>query len=60
MSKQHSKQKNFHAGMGQAVAERTILRKKPDGKWENWADVAHRVALGNSMLCRSKEEQEEE
>lgn len=33
--------------MGRAVAERTILRPG-----ENWADVAHRVAQGNSLLCR--------
>lgn len=38
-------------GMGQAVAERTILRKKENGNWEDWGDVAHRVALGNSLLC---------
>jgi adenosylcobalamin-dependent ribonucleoside-triphosphate reductase len=36
--------------MGQAVAERTILRKKPDGSFETWGEVAHRVALGNAML----------
>lgn len=52
--------KDFHPGMGQAVAERTILRKKSNGKWENWDDVAHRVALGNSLLCKTKEEQESE
>lgn len=52
--------KTFHPGMGQAVAERTILRKKKNGEWEDWADVAHRVALGNSLLCRTKEEQEAE
>jgi len=52
--------KRFHPGMGQAVAERTILRKKANGKWENWEDVAHRVALGNSLLCKTKEEQEDE
>jgi hypothetical protein len=39
------------AGMGQAVAERTILRKKADGSWETWGDVATRVALGNSLLA---------
>lgn len=55
-----SKKKNFHAGMGQAVAERTILRKKEDGKWETWTDVANRVALGNAMLCKKKEDQEKE
>ena len=40
----------LHPGMGQAVAERTILRKDAHGKFETWGDVAHRVALGNSML----------
>lgn len=35
----------FHPGMGQAVAERTILR--PD---EDWGAVADRVSLGNTML----------
>lgn len=51
--------RSFHPGMGQAVAERTILRKK-NNKWESWDDVAHRVALGNSLLCKTKEEQESE
>ena len=60
MSKQHKKTRNFHAGMGQAVAERTILRKKEDGKWETWADVANRVALGNSLLCKDSKEQQSE
>ena len=46
--------------MGQAVAERTILRKKADGSLETWADVSDRVALGNSLLCRSPQEQEAE
>jgi adenosylcobalamin-dependent ribonucleoside-triphosphate reductase len=36
--------------MGQAVAERTVLRRQPDGTFETWGDVAHRVAVGNSML----------
>lgn len=38
------------AGMGQAVAERTILRKMEDGVMENWGDVATRVAYGNASL----------
>lgn len=38
------------AGMGQAVAERTVLRKKTDGTRENWGDVAARVASGNVGL----------
>jgi len=37
-------------GMGEAVARRTILRRKTDGNWESWGDVATRVALGNSSL----------
>ena len=47
---------NFHLvraispGMGQAVAERTILRRKSDGALEDWGDVAKRVALGNCLL----------
>lgn len=42
----------LHPGMGQAIAERTVLRTKPSGEWENWGDVAHRVALGNSSLTQ--------
>src|ERR1035437_3157126 len=38
------------AGMGQAVAERTILRKKENGDFEDWGDVANRVARGNANL----------
>lgn len=37
-------------GMGQAVAERTILRKKENGDYEDWGDVANRVARGNANL----------
>lgn len=37
-------------GMGQAVAERTILRKNSKGEYENWGEVADRVAKGNSLL----------
>lgn len=51
---------NFYPGMGQAVAERTILRKKKSGEWENWQDVSHRVALGNSLLCKNEQEKTEE
>jgi uncharacterized integral membrane protein len=32
--------RDLDKGMGQAVAERTILRKKQDGSWETWGDVA--------------------
>jgi ribonucleoside-triphosphate reductase (formate) len=52
--------REFYQGMGQAVAERTILRKKKNGEWEDWGDVANRVALGNSLLCRTPEEQKYE
>jgi hypothetical protein len=41
-------------GMGQVVAERTILRKDAGGKWENWGDVARRVALGNTLLAATE------
>ena len=50
----------LHPGMGQAVAERTYLRKKDDGDWETWGDVSHRVALGNSLLCPNKKDQQKE
>lgn len=52
--------REFHPGMGQAVAERTILRKKENGSWENWGDVATRVAKGNALLSLSDDEQEKE
>ena len=51
--------RELHPGMGQAVAERTILRKKEDNSWENWGDVAHRVALGNSLLAPKKDQNQE-
>lgn len=38
------------AGMGQAVFERTVGRRKAKGQWENWGDVADRVAKGNASL----------
>lgn len=40
--------RSFHPGMGQAVAERTILREG-----EDWGAVADRVALGNTMLHKT-------
>jgi adenosylcobalamin-dependent ribonucleoside-triphosphate reductase len=43
-------------GMGQAVGERTILRKKSDNSWEVWGDVANRVALGNALLCPERDD----
>jgi adenosylcobalamin-dependent ribonucleoside-triphosphate reductase len=54
------KARHFHPGMGQAVAERTILRKDRDGKFETWADVARRVAKGNTLLCNSEEDRQAE
>jgi len=42
--------RDLDPGMGVAVAQRTVLRKKSDGEWESWGDVAERVALGNSLL----------
>jgi hypothetical protein len=50
----HTPARDYFPGMGQAVADRTINRKitDPDGttRVETWAEVAHRVALGNSLL----------
>lgn len=40
--------RDFHPGMGQAVAERTILRPG-----EVWGDVADRVAEGNCLLHKT-------
>lgn len=37
-------------GIGDAVAKRTFLRKKENGEYEHWADVAHRVSKGNCSL----------
>ena len=54
MPKSNSKSFSFRplsSGMGQAVAERTILRRKENGDFEDWGDVADRVAYGNSILC---------
>lgn len=47
-------------GMGKAVGERTILRKKSDNSWETWGDVAQRVALGNSLLCPDRDDRRSE
>jgi len=44
-------------GLGEAVAKRTILRTSEAGVLETWADVAHRVALGNSQLIKDQEQQ---
>ncbi len=51
--------RKLHKGMGQAVAERTILRHKPNGKFEDWGDVAERVAIGNSLLAPVDDQFEE-
>ena len=45
--------RSISPGMGQAVAERTILRRKDDGAMEVWEDVARRVAKGNTELHTS-------
>lgn len=47
--------RELHPGMGQAVAERTILRKKYDGSWETWGDVADRVAFGNCSVLPTED-----
>jgi adenosylcobalamin-dependent ribonucleoside-triphosphate reductase len=58
--------RNFHPGMGQAVAERTILRKRKINKtskkerWETWKEVAERVSEGNALLCKGAREQADE
>lgn len=45
-----SEAREFYGGMGEAVARRTILRRKEDNSWETWGDVAKRVAKGNAAL----------
>ncbi len=40
----------YAEGIGEAVADRTVNRIKADGTRETWAEVAHRVATGNSLL----------
>jgi len=47
----NSAPRQFYPGMGEAVAARTILRKRADGSLETWDDVAYRVAVGNSALA---------
>lgn len=47
--------RQYAKGIGDAVADRTVNRKLPGGGVEKWADVAYRVALGNSMLNPSDE-----
>ncbi len=46
-------------GMGRAVAERTVLRKKENGELEDWGDVAKRVAIGNCSLEPKSTDQDE-
>ena len=41
----------YAEGIGNAVADRTVNRIKADGTRETWADVAHRVAVGNALLA---------
>lgn len=72
-----SESRPLHPGMGQAVAERTILRrldpKDPtrivpydeieEGaayRWEEWPEVAERVAAGNALLADTELEQAKE
>lgn len=44
--------RNLHPGIGVAVAERTVLRKYGTNKrWENWGEVALRVAHGNTLIA---------
>lgn len=47
--------RDFHPGMGKAVASRTVLRPG-----ENWGDVAERVSLGNSLLHPTGEQDRED
>ncbi len=63
-------ERKLDQGMGKAVARRTYLRKFSDestGKerWETWAEVADRVAKGNTSLVKNfkgigKKHQQEE
>ncbi len=57
--------RKLDGGMGMAVAKRTYLRKvvekNGEERFETWAEVAERVAKGNSMLGKmSKKRREEE
>ena len=45
--------RQYAKGIGDAVADRTVNRIKPDGTRETWADVAYRVSLGNSNLLEN-------
>jgi adenosylcobalamin-dependent ribonucleoside-triphosphate reductase len=51
-------ERKLDSGMGMAVAKRTYLRKITDAnsgreRWENWAEVADRVATGNTLLLKN-------
>src|SRR6478609_1128199 len=41
----------LHAGMGEGVAARTVLRTNAEGKREEWWEVAERVAAGNTAMA---------
>ena len=43
--------RKYAPGIGDAVADRTINRKKADGTRETWEEVAHRVSIGNALLA---------
>ncbi len=50
-------ERKLDGGMGMAVAKRTYLRKVTDKdsgreRWETWAEVADRVAQGNTLLLK--------
>lgn len=50
MTSEFTPARSYAPGIGDAVADRTINRKKEDGTRETWEDVAYRVAFGNSLL----------
>lgn len=54
-----TKARSYAEGIGEAVANRTINRRKPDGTIEKWEDVAKRVALGNALLAPAGQKDEE-
>lgn len=50
-------ERKLDGGMGMAVARRTYLRRVIDAtsgreRWETWAEVADRVAQGNTLLLK--------
>lgn len=52
-------ERKLDSGMGMAVAKRTYLRKVAvkggEDRWETWAEVADRVANGNTLLLNTKD-----